>query len=440
MTVKIFRKLLFLSLLFIPFSLKSQDNISKNDSTRTEDVDVAEVKDSTRAGAVKVFLDCHNCDMNYTRQQIPYINYVRDVREAEVYINVTQQQTGSGGDQFTYTFAGQLKFKGMNDTLTYTANPDQTQPVKREQRTNLLKMGLMRYVAKTPLAKEIKISHNPGLEFEEVKDRWNNWVFELSSSPRYSSEESAKRLQVWNSFNISRITPDLKLELELDQNINKQRFIDGETDTTYKKSSGSFNLLMVKSLSNHWSAGVVWENRTSTEANFDINTEIMPAIEYDLFPYSEATHKQLRILYSIGYQYYNYIDSTVYDRMNDSFFKHEIMIAYQIQEKWGSVNISLSETNFLTDPTKNRVNLYGFIRLRVLKGLSLTINGGVSYNNFQPSLRKGEITEADRLLQLKQIASSYFIQGGVSLSYTFGSIYNNVVNPRFGNGNGYYYY
>jgi len=70
----------------------------------------------------------------------------------------------------------------------------------------------------------------------------------------------------------------------------------------------------------------------------------------------------------------------------------------------------------------------------VLKGLSLSVNGSVSYNNFQPNLRKGEISEADRLLQLKQLASSYFVQGGVSLSYTFGSIYNNVVNPRFGSG------
>ncbi len=267
-----------------------------------------------------------------------------------------------------------------------------------------------------------------------MRDRWNNWVFELSSSPRYSAEESAKRLQVWNSVDISRITQDLKIDVKLDQSVNKQRFIDDESDTTYVKSYNSFDLLVVKSLGNHFSTGMRWENRTSTEANINFTTEIMPAIEYDLFPYSEATHKQLRILYAIGYQYNNYIDSTIYEKMYDNFFKHSFMIAYQIQEKWGSINISLSETNYLTDLAKNRVNLWGYIRLRVLKGLSLSVNGSVSYNNFQPSLRKGEITEADRLLQLKQLASSYFVQGGLSLSYTFGSIYNNVVNPRFGSG------
>lgn len=387
-----------------------------------------------REGAVKVFLDCYSCDMNFTREQIPYVNYVRDVKEAQVYINVTHQSTGSRGDQFTYTFSGQGEFTGMNDTIKYSANPDLTGAVTREQRTNILKMGLMRYVARTPMAGEIKISHNPDLEVQEVKDRWNNWVFELSSSPRYSAEESAKRLQVWNSFNISRITPDLKIEVNLDESVNKQRFIDSETDTTYIKSSNSLDLLVVKSLGSHWSSGLRWENRTSTESNIDFTTEIMPAIEYDLFPYSEATHKQLRLLYAIGYQYSNYIDSTIYDKLSEDFFKHQIMIAYQVQEKWGSVNLSVSGTNFLSDLSKNRISMWGYFRVRVLKGLSLSVNGSVSYNNYQPGLRKGEITEADRLLQLKQLASSYFVQGGLSLSYTFGSIYNNVVNPRFGNG------
>ncbi|NMC39244.1 MAG: hypothetical protein GYA41_13060 [Bacteroidales bacterium] len=426
--------LIFTLLIFIPLSLESQDSAAKNDSLALGPDSTRIKNNKSREGAVRVFLDCRNCDMNYTREHIPYVNYVRDVLEAQVYVNVTDQRTGSGGYQYTYTFQGQKEYAGMNDTIIFTTTPDQTGPIIREKRTNMLKVGLMRYVAKTPLIDEIKIGHNPELELEEVRDRWDNWVFELSSSPRFSSEESAKRLQVWNSLEVSRITPDLKIEINLDQSVNKQRFIDEETDTTYVKSNNSLDLLIVKSLGNHFSTGMRWENRASTEANINYTTEIMPAIEYDLFPYSEATHKQLRLLYAIGYQYSNYIDSTIYDRMYDNFFKHSLMIAYQVQEKWGSINISLSETNYLTDLSKNRVNLWGYIRLRVLRGLSLSVNGSVSYNNFQPNLRKGEITEADRLLQLKQLASSYFVQGGLSLSYTFGSIFNNVVNPRFGSG------
>jgi len=394
------------------------------------------IPDTLRQGAAKVFIDCRSCDMNYTRQNIPYVNYVRDVHEAQVYIQVTNQNAGSGGNQFTIMFQGQAEFKGMNDTLVYTSNPDETSTEIREKKTNLMKMGLMRYVARTPLHKEIEIRHNASLEQEQVIDRWNNWVFGISSSPRYTSQESAKRLQVFNSLEIAKITPDFKLQIELNQDISRRRYIDDDYDTTYLKTDNSLDMLFVKSLGEHWSAGLKWDNSTSTEENYKFNSTFLPSIEYDLYPYSEATHRQMRFLYSIGYNYNNYLDSTIYDKMDESFFIHQLRIAYQVQAKWGSINISLSETNLLTNLSKNGVQLNGYIRLRILKGLSLSVNGGVAYNNYQPNLRKGEISEADRLLQLKQLASSYFVQGGISLTYTFGSIYNNVVNPRFGNGGG----
>ena len=49
----------------------------------------------------------------------------------------------------------------------------------------------------------------------------------------------------------------------------------------------------------------------------------------------------------------------------------------------------------------------------------------------QISLAKGELSEAEILLRLQEVATGYTYFGGVGLTYTFGSIYNNVVNPRF---------
>ena len=70
----------------------------------------------------------------------------------------------------------------------------------------------------------------------------------------------------------------------------------------------------------------------------------------------------------------------------------------------------------------------------ILKGLSLRIRGGAARINDQLSLVKGELTEADILLQLQELETSYNIDGEIGITYTFGSIYNNIVNPRFGNG------
>ena len=49
-------------------------------------------------------------------------------------------------------------------------------------------------------------------------------------------------------------------------------------------------------------------------------------------------------------------------------------------------------------------------------------------------LVRGEASEAEILLRLQELRTSYSIEGEFSITYTFGSIYNNIVNPRFGNG------
>jgi outer membrane usher protein FimD/PapC len=159
-------------------------------------------------------------------------------------------------------------------------------------------------------------------------------------------------------------------------------------------------------------------------------------VEYDLFPYSEATHRQLRFLYSVGIQYNNYLDSTIYNKVKENLFRQEFNIAFQVQKKWGSVNLALLASNYLNDFSKNRVELESSMRLRIFKGLSLELSGSIAHINDQLNLKKGDISEADRLLELRELSTQYRIEGGIGLTYTFGSIYNNVVNPRFGFGGG----
>lgn len=433
--------LFFLSATLFTVTTASQDNPASAGSLRQGDNPVSapsgeqELQPAVnlRQDAARVFIDCSSCDMSYTRQEIPWINYVRDVREAQVYVLVTRQHSGNGGNLYTYVFHGMDMFSGMDDTLTYISNPYETSTEIRERRTNLLKAGLLRFASRTPVIHEIDISHGSAIEQEEVTDRWRNWVFEISTSPQYNSEESYKRLELENSLRITKITPDIKLEIEFDQRYIKQRFIEDDLDTTYLRSFERIENLFVKSLGDHWSAGLIWEMNSSTSENYDFNTIIMPSIEYDLFPYAEATHRQLRFLYSIGYQYSNYADTTIYNKTSEHLFGHQLRVAYQVQKKWGSIYFSLRGLNYFHDLSKNMVAADLFARIRVFKGLSLTLNLEAARINDQLSLRKGELSEAERLLRLREQATGYEIEAGIGLSYTFGSIYNNIVNPRFGN-------
>ncbi len=391
-----------------------------------------------REDGLRIFIDCSRCDMNYIRDEVPYVNYVRDVKEAQLYILETREKTGSGGNKYTYAFVGQQEFGGINDTLYYSSRPDDTRDYQRIWRTQMIKMGLMPYVAKTPLYSEVLIDPTERVEREVVEDQWNNWVFELEFEPEFEGEESFRELELNNSISASKITHDWKLELDFDYRYTRTKYTYDDTLYTNDKSYQGLEMLVVKSLGEHWSAGLRAEQLSSSYTNIDFALDIMPSLEYNIFPYSKSTHRQLRFLYGIGSSWRMYNDSTIYDKTEELLWQQQLEIAYQVQEKWGSVNVSLRGSNFFHDFSKNRVELGGYFSIRILKGLSLRVRGSVGRINDQLSLVKGEASEAEILLQLQELQTSYNLEGGLGLTYTFGSIYNNIVNPRFGNRRRYY--
>jgi len=387
-----------------------------------------------REEGLRIFIDCERCDMNYIRDEVPYVNYVRDVKEAQLYILETRETTGSGGRKYTYTFVGQQEFTGQNDTLVYSSRPDDSRDYQRIWRTQMLKMGLMPYVAKTPLYSEVLIDPTEGVESQVVQDNWNNWVFELQAEPDFEGEESLKELSLRSSASASKITHDLKLELDFDHRYTRTKYTYDDTLYTNDKSYQGLELLVVKSLGQHLSAGVRAEQLSSSYNNIRLALDIMPSLEYNIFPYSKSTRRQLRFLYGIGASYRMYEDTTIYNQLEELLWRQQLQIAYQVQEKWGSINVSLEGSNYFHDLSKNRVQLSGYISVRILKGLSLRVGGGVARINDQLSLVMGEASEAEILLQLQELETSYNVEGFVGITYTFGSIYNNIVNPRFGNG------
>jgi hypothetical protein len=162
----------------------------------------------------------------------------------------------------------------------------------------------------------------------------------------------------------------------------------------------------------------------------------MPGIEYDIYPYSESTRRQLRLLYKVGYNYVNYFDTTIYDKTKENLWLHSLVAAYEVVQKWGSINVSLGYSNYFHDWSKNNLSLNGFIDLRIAKGLSVNFGGGASLIHDQLGLVKGGATTEEVLLRRKELATQFQYFTMFGFSYTFGSIYNNVVNPRFGNSGG----
>jgi len=389
--------------------------------------------DTLRNMAAKVFIDCGFCDLDYIRKEIPFVNYVRDWKEAQVHILFTRQRTGSGGIEYTVLFIGQGDFEGMDDTLLYVTGPNDTEDKVRMESAQTLKLGLMHYVAQTPLGRQITIKYDSPIDPVAMEDKWNNFVFEIDLSGWFNGEQSTSSTNIWSSLSMTRITPEFKIELDANASYRESKFQIADQTIISIIRSQSFNALLVKSLGEHWSVGGFARVSSSLFNNIKLDYRITPALEYNFFPYSESTRKQLRFLYKVGYTHSTYNDTTIYNKTEEGLFHENLGVAFEIKDKWGSINTSLEGFHYFHDFSKNRLWLWSKLSLRLFKGFSLRLSGGYSLIHDQLSLLKEEATEEETLLRQRQLATQFQYWGNVGINYTFGSIYNNVVNPRFGN-------
>jgi len=390
------------------------------------------VADTLRKDALNVFMEASD----YVRKEIPYVNYVRDIKDAGLYIISTTQMTGSGGREFTYFFIGQNENQGMRDTLKFTSSPDETSELIRENEVRTLKLGLIRYVARTPLARFLKISFSEPLAQTVTTDKWNSWVFKTSVSGYASGEKSYRSSYLNGSFSANRVTEKLKSSVSLRYSYSSDKYEVDDELITSEYNSKSLSGLLVGSLTDHWSVGGSMYAGASRYNNSDLSFNFQPGIEYNVFPYSESTRRQLRITYKLGLGYENYIDTTIYNKVKENLFSQYLTVNYEVIQKWGSANLSLVYSNYLHDWSKNNISLNAFLDLRIAKGLSLNFGGGGAIVHDQLGLVKGGATQQEVLLRLRELETQFEYFTSFGLTYTFGSIYNNVVNPRFGNSGG----
>lgn len=417
--LKIIFFLSFISLCFIasPFAF-----------SQTDQTDIEELKKD----APKVFLDCGMCDIDYIRTEITFVNYVRDRKEAQVHVLITTLATGSGGREYTISFIGQFDFEGINDTQKYFSERTDTPDEIREGLTNTIKIGLTGYAAKTPIASRIRVSYSERAEQKAVEDKWNKWIFRIGGNTRFSGQKSYKSTSLSGSFSASRITDDFKISMSVSASHNKNDFIYDDETIESTKNDMNFNGLFVKSISDHWSVGAFIRADSSIYENIKYSINAAPAIEFNLYPYSESTRRQFRFLYRFGFHAIKYREETIYDKMSENLWNQSLSATFDIKEKWGSISTTLSGSHYFHDLSKNRFNIFSILNIRLIKGLSFFAMGSGARIRDQLSLPKGEASLEDVLLRLTQLETSYSYFFIVGLSFTFGSIFTNVVNPRFG--------
>jgi hypothetical protein len=398
--------------------------------------------------AVEVFLDCNagGCDGDHIRNEIDFVNWVRDRTAADVHLLVTSLSTGSGGRQYLLSFVGLSAYAGDSTTLRLVTEQTATEEEERDRLTRRIALGLVRYAAQTASADRIVVEMDEdedapsrGAIVAGARDPWNAWVFSIGIDGSINGEERQSDREFQLDLSASRTTADWKLELEAEGDYSRERFrlIRDDQDSVFinKTQDWSIDGFVARSIARLWSIGLAARVGTSTFENQDLAVRVAPAIEYSVFPYSEFSRRQLTVRYSVGANQWDYMERTLYGYMSEQRWDQALDIEMNIRQPWGSAWTSIGGSHYLHDTGRFRLSGFAGLDVRLWRGLSLDISGGYSRVHDQLYVeRDDDLTDEEVLLELRSLRTSYEFESNIGLRYTFGSIYNNVVNPRLGGG------
>jgi hypothetical protein len=389
---------------------------------------------------LSVFLDCDRCDYSFIVSQIDFVNYVRDRTAADLHLLITRESTGSG-QRYSLNYIGLQRYATLRDTLQFNSSNTDTSDERRIGLNNVLKMGLVRYIARTDFANRLTIGYKKPnrneIQLAGPRDNWNAWVFGISTDGSFESEESREAARVRVRVSGNRVTEQWKIRTNINADYRRNRYLLSDTTIISTNQNGSVFNFTAKSLGEHWSIGSSTYLSTSSFNNTDLLISIAPAVEYSIFPYSQFNTREFRIEYRLGIRSYDYSEITLFDKYSEQLIYHELETTFELRQPWGSSQISLDAFQFLHDFSEwkqdfFRVEFGGRMNVRVVRGLSVSFGGDISWVKDQLSLPKTEASEEEILLGARSLPTAYQYSLSVGLSYTFGSIYNNVVNPRFG--------
>jgi hypothetical protein len=390
---------------------------------------------------LRVFLDCGPCDFDYLREEVPVVDYVRDRTVADVHVLVTTQDTGGGGEEYTFNFIGLGALAGRADTLVYVSQQFETEDEQREGYTQTFSLGLVRYMVYTGRASTLEIDFGDPEELGQqtvnpADDPWNLWVFEIDVGGELQGESQRKDQSFEGSFEASRVTAEFKIDLGFRTDYQRLEFERrGEVEVSSTSEIGA-DAIMVWSLGPNWSWGISGAIGRDESVNQRFYTEAAPALEYSLYPYNEFTRRQITITYRLGTATYHYYERTIFDQISEIRPAHSLEIAADFQQPWGELVVSVEGSHYLDDPDRHRVDLFSNVEIRLLRGVNLDIQGNVARIKDQIYLSAEGLDDNEILIGQRELGTDFEYGIEVGLSFTFGSIFNNVVNPRLRTGGG----
>jgi hypothetical protein len=401
---------------------------------------MAEAQSTGRLAPIpNVYLDCNACDINYIRTNITFVNYVRDQDDADIYLLITDQRTGGGGREFTLIFSDIRNEQARTDTLRYSSSSTDTGDERRMGLNRYIKIGLVPFVTHTVAVRSLNILYDAPAEAEtdddvEIDDPWNNWVFDVNVRSNMSGQEREFNFGLFSGFEAERTTHIWKIRGRVRGEISRRNLELSDRTLNINRDWGNSWGMIGYSISDHATVALFGSASFSRTNNIALNTYLAPAFEYNFFPYNEFQQRRFVIQYQITPMYRRYFDTTIFLKDEEMIMSQELSTQLRYDQRWGRIDIRASGMHFFHDSSINRFEFNPSFNIRIIRGLSVSLSGRYRIINDQLSLRLPsdvDPNDPESILRGVQRPTSYDYSVSFGLSYTFGSIYNNIVNPRF---------
>ncbi len=391
---------------------------------------------------LKVFLDCPTggCDRQFLILEHPYVVFTQDRLDAEIHLLITRISTGSGGREYTLQFIGQRQYAGRTDTLVTTTPPNLAEDTRRRNLSRMIHVGLATRVAGRPrgaqLLERLLVSYDPlvgddASPAQPPRDPWNLWVYRVRLNGNSEAESRSGEYELSGEVSANRITETWKLQFDAENEYQARRFeLSDGSERRFILRSAEATARVVRSLSDHWSVGTRGELGLSEFNNQDAYAGVDISAEYNVFPWREATSRQLVAIVALGGRLFDYQEITLYERFEETRPIARAIIAGESRQAWGQIDGALRYTQYLHDAERYNVSFFGRTTLRLSRGLSVEFSAEAAKVQDQLYLPRGDVSDDEVLTRQRALETAYRLRGSVGLSFTFGSIFNTIVNPR----------
>ena len=288
-----------------------------------------------QAARLRVFLECSDCDSDYLRDEIQWVDFVRQPQDADVHLLSSSTGTGGGGREIVLRFVGRGRFQGADHELrVLSVTGDATETIRRRV-LRTVTVGLLQYLARDGQAGDLTLTVRPpaataGRPAGPVRDPWRAWVFSIRGSGSIQAEETNRESEWSSSVSADRVTERWKVSFGANTDTSWEEFdLDEEEPLSVTRREYGVDFFVARSLGPHWSLGLDGGAESSTFGNVTFSGRLAPAIEYSVFPYAEYATRQLRLQYSLGVDRAKYREITLFDKLEETLGQHEFEAVFE---------------------------------------------------------------------------------------------------------------